>query len=36
MKASYQVLVWGVYFCDLIYTGLGEFPRLGAKLQQGI
>ncbi|OGO33901.1 MAG: hypothetical protein A2Z16_07385 [Chloroflexi bacterium RBG_16_54_18] len=32
MKASYQVLVWGVYFCDLIYTDLVDFPRLGAEV----
>ncbi len=32
IKAKYHVLVWGGYFCDLIYTGLEEFPRLGAEV----
>ena len=26
---SYQVLLYGSYFCDLIYTGLPQFPELG-------
>lgn len=32
MKVNCQVLVWGGYFCDLIYTGLPVFPRLGAEV----
>ena len=30
--SRFQVLVWGVYFFDLIYTGLEEFPRFGREV----
>ena len=30
--APYDVVVIGSYFCDLIFTGLPEMPRLGADL----
>lgn len=32
MAGRYDVLLWGVYFCDLIFTGLPEMPRLGAEV----
>jgi sugar/nucleoside kinase (ribokinase family) len=32
MAESYDVLLWGVYFCDLIFTGLPEVPRLGLEV----
>ena len=32
MAAMYQVLLYGSYFCDIIYTGLPEFPSLGKEL----
>ena len=32
MTGPCQVLVWGHYFCDLIYTGLSEFPTLGKEI----
>lgn len=32
MKKSYQVLVWGGYCFDLIFTGLEEFPRPGEEV----
>ena len=31
-RSGFEVLVWGVYFCDLIYTDLEEFPRLGLEV----
>jgi sugar/nucleoside kinase (ribokinase family) len=32
MSSDYDVLLWGMYFCDLIFTGLPEVPRLGAEI----
>ena len=32
MTNSCQVLVWGHYFCDFIYTGLPEFPSIGTEI----
>ena len=32
MPADYDVLLLGSYYCDLIFTGLPEVPRLGADL----
>jgi sugar/nucleoside kinase (ribokinase family) len=32
MPHDYDVLVLGGYFCDLIFTGLPEMPRLGAEV----
>ena len=32
MPGDYDVLLWGVYFCDLIFTGLPQVPRLGAEV----
>jgi sugar/nucleoside kinase (ribokinase family) len=32
MTHDYDVLMPGVYFCDLIFTGLPSLPRLGADL----
>ncbi len=29
---GYDVLLWGIYFCDLIFTGLPNVPRLGAEV----
>jgi sugar/nucleoside kinase (ribokinase family) len=31
MPGEYDVLLWGIYFCDLIFTDLPEVPRLGAE-----
>ena len=31
-KPFYDVVVTGSYFCDMIYTGLPEVPRLGADI----
>jgi sugar/nucleoside kinase (ribokinase family) len=30
--SRYDVVVFGVYFCDLIFTGLEEMPKLGTEL----
>ena len=32
MSGRYDILLWGIYFCDLIFTGLPEVPRLGAEI----
>jgi sugar/nucleoside kinase (ribokinase family) len=32
MSHDYDVLLLGGYFCDLIFTGLPEMPRLGAEV----
>src|SRR5215217_2964530 len=32
MTHDYDVLLLGDYFCDLIFTGLPEMPRLGAEV----
>jgi sugar/nucleoside kinase (ribokinase family) len=32
MSHSYDVLILGEYFCDLIFTGLPELPRLSADI----
>src|SRR5262245_12623592 len=32
MSHDYDILLPGVYFCDLIFTGLPELPRLSADL----
>jgi len=32
MPGDYDVLLWGVYFCDLIFTDLPQVPRLGAEV----
>ena len=32
MPGDYDVLLWGVFFCDLIFTGLPQVPRLGAEV----
>lgn len=32
MNLDCQVLVWGGYFCDLIYSDLPGFPRLGKEI----
>src|SRR6476620_6997721 len=32
MSHDYDVLLLGGYFCDLIFTGLPELPRLGAEV----
>ena len=32
MTHDYDVLLLGGYFCDLIFTGLPEMPRLGAEV----
>jgi sugar/nucleoside kinase (ribokinase family) len=29
---KYDILLWGMYFCDLIFTDLPEVPRLGTEL----
>ena len=31
MAGNYDVLLWGIYFCDLIFTNLPEAPRLGTE-----
>ncbi len=31
-SASYDVLLWGSYFCDLIFTDLPAVPRLGGEV----
>jgi sugar/nucleoside kinase (ribokinase family) len=33
--SRYEVLLSGTYFCDLIFTGLPEMPRLGAEIYSG-
>jgi hypothetical protein len=32
VSSGYDILLWGIYFCDLIFTGLPEIPRLGAEV----
>lgn len=32
MRHDYDILLFGSYFCDLIFTGLPEMPRLGAEI----
>jgi sugar/nucleoside kinase (ribokinase family) len=32
VSSDYDILLWGIYFCDLIFTGLPEIPRLGAEI----
>ncbi len=32
MEKNYDVIVSGLFFCDLIFTGLTELPRLGAEV----
>lgn len=32
LAATYDILLEGGYFCDLIFTGLPEMPRLGAEI----
>ena len=32
MPGDYDVLLWGVFFCDLIFTGLPQVPSLGAEV----
>lgn len=32
MPGEYDILLWGTYFCDLIFTGLPQVPRLGAEI----
>jgi hypothetical protein len=32
MSSEYEVLLWGLYFCDLIFTDLTEVPKLGAEV----
>jgi sugar/nucleoside kinase (ribokinase family) len=34
-RPSYDVIVPGHYFCDLIFTGLPSFPALGAEIYTG-
>jgi sugar/nucleoside kinase (ribokinase family) len=29
---DYDILLWGMHFCDLIFSGLPEVPRLGAEI----
>lgn len=35
MPGAYDVLLWGVYFCDLVFTNLPDVPRLGAEIWSG-
>jgi sugar/nucleoside kinase (ribokinase family) len=32
LPSRYDVLLWGMYFCDLIFTELPEVPGLGAEI----
>ncbi len=32
MANEYDILLWGIYFCDLIFTGLPEVPRLDSEV----
>jgi sugar/nucleoside kinase (ribokinase family) len=32
MPDGYDVLVWDVYFCDLVFTGLPQLPQLGGEV----
>jgi sugar/nucleoside kinase (ribokinase family) len=32
MPGEYDILLWGIYFCDLIFTDLLEVPKLGAEI----
>jgi sugar/nucleoside kinase (ribokinase family) len=32
MSDQLDILLWGIYFCDLIFTGLPHNPRLGAEI----
>ncbi len=32
MSDQLDILVWGIYFCDLIFTGLPHIPKLGAEV----
>jgi sugar/nucleoside kinase (ribokinase family) len=32
MRTDYDILLWGIYFCDLIFSDLPEEPRLGAEI----
>lgn len=35
LEGNYDVLLWGVYFVDLIFADLPEAPRLGAEIFSG-
>jgi sugar/nucleoside kinase (ribokinase family) len=32
MAQKYDILLWGVYYCDLIFTGLPKVPTLGTEV----
>lgn len=32
MSSEYDILLWGIYFCDLIFTDLTGVPKLGAEV----
>lgn len=32
MSDQLDILLWGIYFCDLIFTGLAEIPKLGGEV----
>ena len=32
MNNNIDILLWGIYFCDLIFNGLDEFPQIGKEI----